>query len=90
MIGSSATIHPSTPAPATAIMTMSAALTPPSPRRMARQKVRLVRMACAPTMSRLQVAPSARCDRQTTIASVLQISHVPRCGRVAPRSVSRI
>ena len=43
----------------------------------------------AAVATRLQEAPSAYCDRHTTTASTPQISHVPRCGRVAPRRVSR-
>ena len=82
-------IHPITPPHAIAIMNRSPALTPPSPRRIASTKMRLVRIAWAAAMSRLQEAPSARWEKHTTIASMLQISHVPRCGRVAPRSVSR-
>ena len=48
--------------------------------------MRLVRAAWAATMIRLQDAPSARWDDETTIASTPQISQVPRCGRVLPRS----
>ena len=35
-----------------------------------------------PAMTRLHVAPSARCERHTTIAETLQMTQVPRCGRV--------
>ena len=45
--------------------------------------------ACVAAMTRLHDAPSARWDRQTTTASTPQISHVPRCGRVVPRKMSR-
>ena len=89
-IGSSATIDPTTPALAMATMPTSAALSPPSPRRMARTKMRLVSIAWAPPMMRLHDAPSARWDTQTTIASTAQISQVPRCGRVVPRTMSRM
>ena len=44
--------------------------------------MRPVRTAWAAGMSRLHEAPSARWDKHTTIASTLQISQVPRCGRV--------
>ena len=40
--------------------------------------MRLVRIAWAAAMIRLHDAPSARCERQTTIAKLPQISHVPR------------
>jgi hypothetical protein len=87
--GSPAIIQPTTPAPATAIRAISGALSPPTPHRIDRTKMRLVSTACAPAMARLQDAPSDRCERQTTMASTPQISHVPRCGRVVPRTMSR-
>src|SRR6185369_7376550 len=89
MTGSSATIHPITPLPASAIMSTSAGLRPPSPRRIESRKTALVRTACAAAMIRLHDAPSARCDRHTTIARTLQMSQVPRWGRVLPPTVSR-
>jgi hypothetical protein len=89
MTGSPATIHPITPPPASTIMSTSAGLRPPSPRRIESRKTALVRTACAAAMIRLHDAPSARCDRHTTIARTLQMSQVPRWGRVVPRTVSR-
>jgi hypothetical protein len=76
-IGSSATIHPITPAPATAIMTSSVALAPPWPRRIASTKIRLVRTAWLAARMRLHDAPSALWERHTTTARTPQISHVP-------------
>src|SRR6202042_1315770 len=52
-------------------------------------KTALVRTACAAAMIRFHDAPSARCDRHTTIARTLQMSQVPRWGRVVRRTVSR-
>src|SRR6476659_1515223 len=57
MTGSSATIHPITPPPASAIMSTSAGLRPPSPRRIESRKTALVRTACAAAMIRLHDAP---------------------------------
>jgi hypothetical protein len=57
---------------------------------MARMKMRPVSVACVPAMSRLHDAPSARWEKETTIASTPHTSHVPRCGRVRPRTMSRI
>ena len=54
------------------------------------QKISVVSTTWARVIGRLQVAPSARWDQNTTTASMLQISQVPRCGRVEPRSVSRM
>ena len=51
--------------------------------------MKLVSTACVPAMTRLHEAPSARCDTHTTIASSPQMNHVPRCGRVEPRTMSR-
>ena len=88
-IGSSTTSQPTTPAPAIAIRALSRALTPPSPRRSASRHTKPVSTAWAPAITRLHEAPSARWDMHTTTASTPQISQVPRCGRVAPRRVSR-
>jgi hypothetical protein len=56
---------------------------------MASAKTKLVITAWVPAMTRLHEAPSARCDTHTTIASIPQMNHVPRCGRVVPRRMSR-
>src|SRR5690242_1589953 len=90
MTGSSATIHPITPLLASAIMSTSAGLRPPSPRRIERRKTALVRTACAAAMIRLHDAPSARCDRHTTIARTLQMSQVPRWPGAATNRVADI
>jgi hypothetical protein len=82
--------HPATPAPARVIMARSVALRPPVPSRIARARIAALRTTCVPAMSRLHEAPSARCERQTTIPSTHQISHVPWWGRVDRRSVSRM
>jgi hypothetical protein len=58
--GSSDAIQPTTPAAAIAVSSASVALSPPSPRRMARTKITVVSSACAPAMGRLHDAPSAR------------------------------
>jgi hypothetical protein len=87
--GWSATIQPITPPLAIRIITISGGVRPPSPRRIDRPKMTPVRAAWVAAMIRLHDAPSAYCDRVTTTASTPQISHVPRCGRVAPRRVSR-
>ena len=70
-------------------MSTSPGLRPPSPRRIESRKTAPVRTACTVAMIRLHDAPSARCDRHTTIARTLQMSQVPRWGRVMPRTVSR-
>src|SRR5438128_895277 len=67
MTGSPATIHPIPPPPAWVIMQVSAGLGPPSQRRIESRKTALVRTTCAAAMIRLHDAPSARCDRHTTI-----------------------
>jgi hypothetical protein len=64
-------------------------VTPPTPRRIESAKMSTVSTPSAATMTRLHDAPSARCDSTTTTASMLQMSHVPRCGRVVPRRTSR-
>jgi hypothetical protein len=89
MTGWPATTHPTTPPPASAIMNTSTGPRPPSPRRIESMKMTLVKTAWAAAMTTLQDAPSARCDKHATIASTLQMSQVPRCGRVVPRTVSR-
>ena len=77
------------PPAAIAISIPSVAVSPPSPLRIASTKMRLVSTAWVPAMTRLHEAPSARCDTHTTIASMPQMNHVPRCGRVVPRTMSR-
>ena len=88
-IGSSASSHPTIPPAAMQTMTRSAAVIPPTPRRMASVKISVVNTACVPAMTRLHEAPAARCDRHATIVRAAQISQVPRCGRVVPRKMSR-
>jgi hypothetical protein len=70
-------------------MSSSTGVTPPSPWRIDRMKMTVVSSAWTAAMMRLQDAPSAYCEKHTTTASTPQISHVPRWGRVEPRSVSR-
>jgi hypothetical protein len=64
-------------------------VSPPSPRRTESPKTSAVTTAWTLAMIRLHVAPSAYCDSVTTPASTLQISHVPRWGRVDPPRTSR-
>ncbi len=87
--GSSAVSHTRTPDPAMPTAARSPMLTPPYPQRTDSRKIPVVRTACVVAITRLQVAPSARWEKHTVQASTLQISHVPRCGRVEPRSMSR-
>jgi hypothetical protein len=87
--GSSAIAQLTTPAPASAIRSVSPRLTAPVPREMASAKTVQVRAACTMGMTRLQEAPSAYCDDDATTASTPQMSQVPRCGLVAPRRMSR-
>ena len=77
------------PAAAIAIRTRRPRLRPPSPLRIASTKMKPVSTAWVPAMTRLHEAPSARWDTHTTIASIPQMNHVPRCGRVEPRKMSR-
>ena len=77
------------PPAAIAISSPSIALRPPSPLRIASTKMKVVSTAWVPAMTRLQEAPSARWDTHTTMASTPQMNHVPRCGRVVPRRMSR-
>ena len=73
--GSSAIIQPSTPQPATAIITSSPRVRPPSPKRIESTKMSMVTTAWTLAMIRLQDAPSAYCENVTTTASIPQMNH---------------
>jgi hypothetical protein len=83
------TAQPAIPSPARPIMQRSATPRPPIPKRIERTRMSVVAAVCTPTRARLQRAPSASCEANAVTPRALQINHVPRCGRVRPRKMSR-
>ena len=88
--GSPAMSQPANPAPARASIATSARPNPPVPWRTASASTMAVSITWTASITRLQRGPSAACATNAPAASTVHTSHVPRCGRVVPRRMSRM